>query len=93
MERWKKDVKRAKLLVETARSSIGLTEGLSAAKIEIQALLEQYDLVRKTARRNSGRGGTSTRANPLNERDAYRAGRGNSDVGGIPCGSGGSKRL
>ncbi|MBE0339788.1 IS110 family transposase [Paenibacillus sp. 28ISP30-2] len=50
VQRWKKDVKRAvgtkraKQLVETARSSIGLTKGLPAAKIEIQTLLEQYDM-------------------------------------------------
>lgn len=49
-QRWKKDVKRAvgtkraQLLVETARGSIGLTEGLPAAKIEIKTLLEQYDM-------------------------------------------------
>ncbi|WP_442950488.1 hypothetical protein [Paenibacillus sp. FSL H7-0357] len=36
--------KRAEQLVETARSSIGLTEGLTAAKIEIKALLEQYEM-------------------------------------------------
>lgn len=50
VQRWKKDVKRAvgtkraRQLVETARSSIGLTEGLPAAKIEIKTLLEQYDM-------------------------------------------------
>ncbi|WP_431087564.1 IS110 family transposase [Paenibacillus sp. 8b26] len=50
VQRWKKDVKRAvgtkrtRQLVETVRSSIGLTEGLPAAKIEIKTLLEQYDM-------------------------------------------------
>ncbi|MNC16990.1 Transposase IS116/IS110/IS902 family protein [compost metagenome] len=50
VKRWKKDVKRAvgtkraEQLVETARSSIGLTEGLPAAKIEIKTLLEQYEM-------------------------------------------------
>ncbi|MDF9839624.1 MULTISPECIES: IS110 family transposase [Paenibacillus] len=50
VQRWKKDVKRAvgakraQYLMETARSSIGLTEGLPAAKIEIKMLLEQYEM-------------------------------------------------
>ncbi|OKP83291.1 transposase, partial [Paenibacillus sp. P3E] len=50
VQRWKKDVKRAvgtkraQHLMDTARSSIGLTEGLPAARIEIQTLLEQYEM-------------------------------------------------
>lgn len=50
VQRWKKDVKRAvgakraQQLMETARSSIGLTEGLPGAKIEIKTLLEQYEM-------------------------------------------------
>nr|WP_233277600.1 transposase [Paenibacillus durus] len=50
VQRWKKDVKRAvgskraRLLVETARTSIGLAEGLPAAKMEIKTLLELYEM-------------------------------------------------
>ncbi|MDU0329718.1 IS110 family transposase [Paenibacillus sp. 3LSP] len=50
LKRWKQDVKRAvgmkraEKLVQTAKNSIGLTEGLTAAKMELKALLEQYDL-------------------------------------------------
>jgi transposase len=36
--------KRAEWLVETARNSIGLTEGLTMARMELQMLLEQYEL-------------------------------------------------
>ncbi|MEC2133463.1 transposase, partial [Brevibacillus centrosporus] len=48
--RWKEDVKRAigfkraAQLLQAATNSIGLTEGLMAAKIELRALLEQYVL-------------------------------------------------
>lgn len=50
LKRWKQDVKRAigmkraEKLVQVARRSIGLTEGLAAAKIELKDLLEQYHL-------------------------------------------------
>jgi len=50
VQRWKKDVKRAvgakraQHLIEMARQSIGLTEGLFGAKIEIKTLLEQYEM-------------------------------------------------
>lgn len=50
LKRWKQDVKRAvgmkraEKLVQAARSSIGLTQGLKAAKSELKDLLEQYDL-------------------------------------------------
>ncbi|GAA0370990.1 IS110 family transposase [Bacillus horti] len=37
-------IKRAERLYVAAMSSIGLTEGLAAARIELAALLEQYDL-------------------------------------------------
>lgn len=37
-------IKRAEKLYAAATVSIGLTEGLSAARIELAALLEQYDL-------------------------------------------------
>ncbi len=37
-------IKRAKQLVTTAEKSIGLKEGLTAAGLELTALLEQYDL-------------------------------------------------
>ncbi|MEB9728158.1 transposase, partial [Bacillus cereus] len=36
--------KRAAQLLQAATNSIGLTEGLTAAKIELKALLEQYEL-------------------------------------------------
>ncbi|MFC4812956.1 IS110 family transposase [Paenibacillus sp. GCM10023250] len=51
--RWKKDVKRAVgskravQLVEAARTSIGLTQGVAAAKIELKTLLEQYEMFAK----------------------------------------------
>lgn len=50
LERWKQDVKRAvgikraEKLVEAALESIGLTEGTTAAKWELKAWLEQYEL-------------------------------------------------
>lgn len=50
LKRWKQEVKRAvgikraEKLVQTASTSIGLTEGLDAAKIELQMLLAQYEL-------------------------------------------------
>lgn len=50
LKRWKQEVKRAvgikraEKLVQAARRSIGLTEGLTAAKFELKALLEQYNL-------------------------------------------------
>lgn len=50
LKRWKQEVKRAvgikraEKLVQAARNSIGLTEGLTAAKIELKNLLEQYTL-------------------------------------------------
>jgi len=50
LKRWKKDVqravgiKRAEKLVEAASNSIGLTEGLMAARMEMKALLEQHEL-------------------------------------------------
>lgn len=37
-------VKRAQLLIETARTSIGMTEGIRAARMELRMYLEQYDL-------------------------------------------------
>ena len=37
-------IKRAEQLHATATASIGLTEGVTAAKMELAALLEQYDL-------------------------------------------------
>lgn len=48
---WKQEVqravgpKRARLLVQTAKDSIGLQEGLQAARCELSMLLEQYDLL------------------------------------------------
>jgi transposase len=50
LKRWKQDVKRAigikraEKLVQAAKASIGIQEGLSAAKIEVKALLEQYEM-------------------------------------------------
>ena len=50
---WKKEVKRAvgikraEKLVAYANQSIGLTTGLQAARLELKALLEQYDLYAK----------------------------------------------
>lgn len=50
VRRWKEDVKRAvghkraAQLLEAARNSIGLTQGLPAAKIELKTLLEQYEM-------------------------------------------------
>lgn len=52
---WKTEVKRgvgirrAELLCATAEASIGLTEGLRAARIELVSLLDQYDLFSKQA--------------------------------------------
>ncbi|GGE29904.1 hypothetical protein GCM10011571_35090 [Marinithermofilum abyssi] len=37
--------KRAEWLVQTAQNSIGLTEGLTMARMELQMLLEQYELL------------------------------------------------
>lgn len=51
VETWKKEVqravgrKRALLLMHTAQASIGLEEGLKAARYELSMLLEQYDLL------------------------------------------------
>lgn len=53
LERWKTEVKRgvgikrAEKLVATAATSIGLTEGVEAARIELAVLLQQYDLFSK----------------------------------------------
>ncbi len=53
VHRWKEDVKRAvgpkraTQLLEAATTSIGLTQGLSAAKIELRTLLEQYEMFAK----------------------------------------------
>lgn len=50
LKRWKQDVKRAvgmkraEKLVQAARTSVGLKDGLTAAKIELAAMLEQYEL-------------------------------------------------
>ncbi|MEX2461094.1 MAG: IS110 family transposase [Paenibacillaceae bacterium] len=50
LEHWKTEVKRgvgikrAEQLYATATSSIGLTEGLRAARMELTALLEQFEL-------------------------------------------------
>lgn len=50
MPRWKQDVKRAvgmkraNHLVQVAQASVGLTEGLMAAKFELKSLLEQYEM-------------------------------------------------
>lgn len=50
LERWKKDVqravglKRAEKLVEAASESIGLTEGRTAAKLELKTWMQQYAL-------------------------------------------------
>ncbi|MFC4770344.1 IS110 family transposase, partial [Effusibacillus consociatus] len=50
LKRWKVEVKRgvglkrAEKLVAAAATSIGLTEGLAAARMELKALLEQYEL-------------------------------------------------
>lgn len=49
--KWKADVqravgiKRAQLLIEQARSSIGLTSGLTSARYELRQLLEQHELL------------------------------------------------
>jgi transposase len=40
-------IKRAELLYATATASIGLTEGITAARIELSSLLEQFDLFSK----------------------------------------------
>lgn len=51
LRRWKQDVKRAvgikraEKLVKAASGSIGLTQGLTAAKMEMKALLEQHELL------------------------------------------------
>lgn len=51
LKRWKQDVKRAvgikraEKLVKAASVSIGITRGLTAARIEMKALLEQYELL------------------------------------------------
>jgi hypothetical protein len=37
-------IKRAEALAEAAAASIGLTEGTTAARIELSTLLSQYDL-------------------------------------------------
>jgi transposase len=42
---WKKEVKRAEQLVQTAKKSVGLTTGTRMARYELQALLRQYDLL------------------------------------------------
>lgn len=50
LKRWKQDVKRAvgmkraDKLVQIAKASIGMQEGIMAAKWELKALLEQYDM-------------------------------------------------
>lgn len=50
LKRWKTEVKRAvgmkraEKLVAVATTSIGMTQGIPAAKLELKALLEQYDL-------------------------------------------------
>jgi len=50
LERWKTEVKRgvgirrAEKLYATASTSIGLTEGIAAARVELTALLQQFDL-------------------------------------------------
>ena len=50
LERWKKEVKRgvgirrAEELYTAASTTIGLTEGVLAARIELTALLQQFDL-------------------------------------------------
>lgn len=51
VSQWKKagvkravGMKRAKRLVTTAETSIGLREGLTSARLELRTLLEQYDL-------------------------------------------------
>ncbi|MBU7321114.1 IS110 family transposase [Paenibacillus oleatilyticus] len=50
LERWKTEVKRgvgirrAEKLYATASTSIGLTEGVTAARVELTALLQQFDL-------------------------------------------------
>lgn len=40
-------IKRAEKLVQAAHNSIGLTEGVTAAKMELKDLLEQYVLFTK----------------------------------------------
>lgn len=53
VRRWKEDVKRAvgskraAQLLEAARTSIGLTQGQMAAKIELKTLLEQHEMFSK----------------------------------------------
>jgi len=50
VRRWKEDVKRAvgpkraAQLLEAAKTSIGLTQGLEAARIELKTLLQQYEM-------------------------------------------------
>lgn len=50
LKRWKQDVKRAvgikraEKLVQAANTSIGMTAGVNAAKLELKALMEQYEL-------------------------------------------------
>lgn len=47
---WKKEIKRAvghkhaQKLIKAAENSIGLTEGLESAKLEIRSLLEEYEI-------------------------------------------------
>lgn len=53
LERWKTEVKRgvgirrAEKLYAAASASIGLTEGVVAARVELNALLQQFDLFNK----------------------------------------------
>jgi transposase len=52
-KRWKQDIngvvglKRAKCLVQYAQQSIGMREGMTAARTELKGLLEQYDLYQR----------------------------------------------
>ncbi len=52
-QRWKQDIngvvgmKRAKSLVWYAGQSIGIREGMTAARMELKGLLEQYDLYQR----------------------------------------------
>lgn len=53
VEAWRKEIKRAvgykhaKRLIEAAHTTIGLTDGLAGAKLEIQCLLDDYESVMK----------------------------------------------
>jgi transposase len=60
-------IKRAEQLYAAATRSIGLTEGLAAARIELAFLLEQYDLYGKQERKHYDGSQADSREYPRNE--------------------------